>query len=64
MKSIILTLWGALIASGWWAVAVFGFPSETKPDMVFVALPTTILSIVWGCFCVIKITDNWNEEER
>jgi len=64
MKEIILPLWGAVIASGWWAVGVFGLPKNENdgPAILIFTLGVTILSSLGFLFyAAVKIANDWDK---
>ena len=57
MKDLVLLIWGMLLASGWWAIGIFGTPVGT------VMIPVTMVTIVGTLGIIIYVSNliakNW-----
>ena len=51
MKEIMFALWGAVIASGWWAIGVLAFPGQWRQGTLLV---TVIASISMVIFVIVR----------
>lgn len=59
MKDIILLIWGALIASGWWIGEIWGV--SERGLLVAVAIFTWLLSIVALIYICVILATNWDD---
>jgi hypothetical protein len=58
MKDIILPIWGALVVSGWWALAVF---NDLSPEvLVAIMTPTILLSVGLSVYVFTNICTYWD----
>lgn len=59
MKELVMFCFGALLASGWWSIGVWGLPESGV--MMLVAVPTIISSIIAAMALGFIIYDAWDK---